>query len=234
MAAQVYLISFTISLSVPVFDTPFAFNRTYMTELIGSSKSVPRDIVLLPQFVPNRVVGINAPGPTSTQLVLANLRSTPQFADAVSGPLWGFTDEGNLVQQRVWGVEPRSRSDTDCLVRLSSEPVVIPLQKVAEYWYATVAVRTLTPEPSELIIELLNDDGGQGVARIPIPPGLERSYAGLQGSGKAIRVTPLSSAPICITDIVVGERFHDDDGQWIQDPSTLPTQSFVLDPARGL
>ncbi len=233
IAAQAYLISFSISLSVPVFDTPFALNRTYMTELIGSSKSVPRDVALLPQFVPNRVVGVNAPGPTSTQLVLANLQSTPRFVDSVSGPLWGFTEAGDLVQQRVWGVEPRSRSDADCVARISGEPVVIPLQERAEFWYATVAVGTLTQEPSELIIELLDDAQVDGVARVAIPAGLERSYAGLQGAGGAVRISATDSVPICITDVVVGERFHDDDGEWIQDPSTLPTQSFVLDPARA-
>lgn len=233
VAAQAYLISFSISLSVPVFETPFALNRAYMTELIDSSKSVPRDVALLPQFVPSRVVGINAPGPTSTQLVLASQRSTPQFVDSVSGPLWGFTDKGDLVQQRVWGVEPRLRSDSDCVARISGEPVVIPLQGRAEFWYATVAVGTLSPEPAELIIELLDEGQVDGVARLAIPAGLERSYAGLQGAGGAVRISTTGSDPVCITDVVVGERFHEEDGQWIQDPSTLPTQSFVLDPARA-
>ncbi len=232
IAAQAYLISFSISLSVPVFETPFALNRTYMTELIGSSKSVPRDAALLPQFVPNRVVGVNAPGPTSTQLVLANLPSTPRFVDSVSGPLWGFTEGGDLVQQRVWGVEPRSRSDADCVTRLRGEPVVIPLQERAELWYATVGVGALAPEPSELIIELLDNGQVDGVARMTIPAGLERTYSGLQGAGDALRISSTGSQSICVTDMVVGERFHVNDGEWIQDPSTLPTQSFGLDPAR--
>ncbi len=233
IAAQAYLVSFSISLSVPVFETPFALNRTYMTELIGSSKSLPRHVALLPQFVPNRVVGVNAPGPTSTQLVLANLRSTPRFVDSVSGPLWGFTEGGDLVQQRVWGVEARSRGDADCVARLNGEPVVITLRERAEFWYATVAVGTLAPRSSQLTIELLDEGQVDGVARMTIPAGLERTYAGLQGAGEAVRISSTGSVPICISDVIVGERFHEDDGKWIQDPSTLPTQSFALDPTRA-
>jgi len=229
LAAQVYLISFSMSLAVPVFETPFAFNRDYMQELIGSAKSVPEGATLLPQFVPSRVVGVNAPGPTSTQLVLANLRTSPDFANSVSGPLWGFTDRGDLVQQTVWGIEPLTRSDPDCVVRLGTEPIILPLRDRAEYWYATLALGTLAGEASDVFVELLDGADVRGSAVLQIGPGLGRAHAGLPGAGDSLRLTPLGSASsVCVTDVIVGERFHEMDGEWIQDPSTLPTQSFVL------
>lgn len=227
---QVYLVSFSISVFTPAFETPFALNRAYMTELIGSSKSVSPEVTLLPQFVPNRVVGINAPGPTSTQLVLANLPNSPSFGDSVSGPLWGFTQDGDLVEQVVMGALPEKREDPDCAVRLTEADVVVPLDSSAQYWYATVAVGTLTESGQTIQVELLKEGRPQGVARVNVPAGLQRTYAGLLGEGDSVRLTTTAGSPVCVTDLVVGERFHRSGDEWVQDPSSLPTQSFHLGP----
>lgn len=224
---QAYLVSFSVSLFTPVIETPFAINRAYMEPLIASAARVPSDVRLIPQFVPNRVVGVNAPGPTSTELVLASQPVTPGFADSVRGRLWGFTEEGELVEQSVWGVEARRQLDADCVTRLQGDSAIVPLRERAEYWYATLSLGTLAERDTVVRVELLNAGAVEGVAELAISPGLERTYAPLIGAGDALRVTPKDGTPVCVTDVVVGERFHWDDG-WVQDPSSLPTQSFKL------
>lgn len=227
---QIYLVSFSVSVFTPAFESPFALNRMYMEELIGSSKSIPVGTALLPQFVPNRVVGINAPGPTSTQLVLANQSSPPLFADSVTGVLWGFTDEGDLVEQTVWGVETAGATDQDCVARVTGDPVTLQLVQPAEYGYATIAIGTLAQSQVDLDIELMSDEAVVGSTVVAVAAGLNRSFSGLAGEGDSVRISPRGDALICITDIVVGERFHLQDGGWTQDGSSLPTQSFRLGP----
>lgn len=227
---QVYIVSFSVSLVTPVLETPLAFNRAYMEKLIASSRQVPADVRLIPQFVPNRVVGVNAPGPTSTELVLANQPSLPGFVDSVSGTLWGFTDEGELVEQSVWGVEARGAPGDACLAQVGSEAVVVDLRSSAEYFYATLSLGSIAERDAEVQVELLKDGVVDGAARFVVAPGLQRTFAPLPGAGDQVRVTVLGDDPVCVTDLIVGERFHWDEG-WIQDGSSLPTQSFVLAPS---
>lgn len=223
--AQVYLVSFSISLYTPVIESPFAFNRAYMERLIASAKGVPGDVVLVPQFVPSRVVGVNAPGPTSTELVLANQPSLPAFRDSVEGQLWGFTDDGEFVEQQVWGTEARIDQGVGCMT--SGESTTVSLAAIAEYWYATVSVGTIAEAPTALRVELLDGGTPQGVAQLEVSPGLRRTYAPLPGKGDELRFTAQGEGAVCVTDAIVGERFHWD-GEWKQDGSSLPTQSFVL------
>ncbi len=224
---QIYLVSFSVSVYTPVLDTPFAFNRAYMERLIAASHGVPSDIRLIPQYVPNRVVGINAPGPTSTELVLANQPKVPGFTDSVSGQLYGFTEEGEFVEQSVWGVEASSLPGDACVGNVQGEAVTIELDRPTQYWYATLSLGTIAERDTELLVQLLNGQSVQGGAVVVVQPGLRRTYAPLPGEGSSVRITPTGDSPVCITDLIVGERFHWD-GEWVQDPSSLPTQSFDL------
>jgi hypothetical protein len=224
---QVYIVSFSISLFTPVLETPLAFNRTYMERLIVSAQEVPSDVRLIPQFVPSRVVGVNAPGPTSTELVLANQSVVPGFVNSVSGTLWGFTEQGDLVEQSVWGVEARRPFGKECLAELRSSPVTLDLRSRAEYFYATLSMGSIAERDVELRVELLNDGAVDGAASFMIAPGLQRTFAPLPGAGDQVRLTAVGDDPVCVTDLIVGERFHWDEG-WVQDGSSLPTQSFDL------
>lgn len=228
LLAQAYIISFSFSVSVPAFETPFAFNRAYMEQLTVSASEVPSGVRLIPQFVPRQVVGVNAPGPTSTQLVLASQARTPAFADQVSGQLWGFTPEGKLAEQRVWGVSATAKESNGCVARLAGTPLTLPLDNEAQYWFATVSVGTLAQEKSGLRVELVKEGVTTGQASLMIPSGLQRTYAPLPGEGSSVRLVPQSAAPICVTDLTVGERFHQEGSSWVQDGSSLATQSFEL------
>jgi hypothetical protein len=224
---QVYIVSFSISLFTPVLETPLAFNRTYMERLIASAQKVPPDVRLIPQFVPSRVVGVNAPGPTSTELVLANQAVVPGFVNSVAGTLWGFTEQGDLVKQSVWGVEARRPFGKECVAELRSSPVTLDLKSRAEYFYATLSIGSIAERDVELRVELLNDGAVDGVANFVIAPGLQRTFAPLPGAGDQVRLTVVGNDAVCVTDVIVGERFHWDEG-WVQDGSSLPTQSFDL------
>lgn len=224
---QVYIVSFSVSLFTPVLETPLAFNRTYMERLLVSAQRVPPDVRLIPQFVPNRVVGVNAPGPTSTELVLANQAVTPGFANSVSGTLWGFSEKGDLVEQSVWGVEARGALGSTCVAQLRESPVTVDLRSRAEYFYATLSMGSIAEREVEVMIELLNDGAVDGVARVVVEPGLQRTFAPLPGAGDQVRLSAIGADPVCVTDLIVGERFHWDEG-WVQDGSSLPTQSFYL------
>jgi hypothetical protein len=224
---QAFLISFSVSALTPVFETPFGFNRTYMTTLIQSARQLPADVDVIPQFVPNGVVPVAAPGPTSTELVLASQVETPRFADSVSGDLWGFTEAGSLVKQAVFGVEARGRQGSDCVALVRDVPVAVRLKEETEYPYATLSLGTIAEQSVRVLVELLNDGEVKGSAEMSIEPGLKRAYAPLAGQGDALRFTALEDQPLCVTDAVVGERFHWQQG-WVQDGSSLPTQSFDL------
>ena len=226
---QAFLISFSITVQVPAFDTPFAANRAYMERLISSVERLGSGTVLLPQFVPNSVVGVNAPGPTSTQLVLASQRTPPEFANQVVGDLVGVNDRGEVVPEIVMGVSGLPGPDGECGTFVA-ESAVIPLERQAEYWFATISLGVLSDRDAAIKVELLSGGIAAGLADITVPRGLNRVYAPLPGSGDAVRVTVQSGYPLCVTDLTVGERFHDNDGSWKQDGSSLPVQSFDLSP----
>ena len=224
---QAFLVSFSVSALTPVFESPFAFNRVYMSTLIQSAQKVPADRSLIPQFVPNAVVPVAAPGPTSTELVLASRAETPTFADAVGGELWGFTEDGRMVKQAVFGVEASGEPGEECVALITGEATTVRLKKPSEYPFATLSLGSIVENATRVQVEIL--DGGQveGSVELTISPGLQRTYSVFPGRGDSLRFSPLDDQPLCITDAVVGERFHWD-ARWVQDGSSLPTQSFDL------
>ena len=224
---QAFVISFSISALTPIFETPFAFNRVYVENLVASAQQVPEGLALIPQVAPNAVVPVAAPGPTSTELVLASQPTSPEFVDSLSGDLWGFTGEGSLVKQVVFGVEAVARPGEECLSLVRDQPVVVRLQKPTEYPFATLSVGTIAERESALRVDLLEEGEVSGSAVVTVLPGLQRSYAPLSGQGDSLRLVSEESQLICVTDAVVGERFHWD-ARWVQDGSSVPTQSFDL------
>lgn len=224
---QAFLVSFSISALTPIFESPFAFNRVYMTNLIQSAQKVPADRSLIPQFAPNAVVPVAAPGPTSTQLVLASQAESPTFVNSVSGELWGFTEDGRLVKQAVFGVEASGEPGEECVALISGETTVVRLKKRSEYPFATLSLGSIVESATRLKVEVVNGGKVEGSVELTIPPGLQRTYSALPGQGDSLRFTPLDDQPLCVTDAVVGERFHWD-ARWVQDGSSLPTQSFDL------
>ena len=224
---QAFLVSFSISALTPIFESPFAFNRAYMTKLIQSAQQVPADRSLIPQFAPNAVVPVAAPGPTSTELVLASQAKTPTFADAVTGELWGFTEDGRLVKQAVFGVEASGTPGEECVALISGDATTVRLKKQSEYPFATLSLGSIVESATRLQVEILDGGNVEGSVELTISPGLQRTYSILPGQGDSLRFTPLDDQPLCVTDAVVGERFHWD-ARWVQDGSSLPTQSFDL------
>ena len=224
---QAFLVSFSVSALTPIFESPFAFNRAYMTKLIQSAQQVPADRSLIPQFAPNAVVPVAAPGPTSTELVLASQAKTPTFADAVTGELWGFTEDGRLVKQAVFGVEASGKPGEECVALISGDATTVRLKKQSEYPFATLSLGSIVESATRLQVEILDGGNVEGSVELTISPGLQRTYSILPGQGDSLRFTPLDDQPLCVTDAVVGERFHWD-ARWVQDGSSLPTQSFDL------
>ena len=224
---QAFLVSFSVSALTPIFESPFAFNRVYMTNLIRSAEKVPADRSLIPQFAPNAVVPVAAPGPTSTELVLASQAESPTFASAVGGELWGFTEDGRLVKQAVFGVEASGKPGEECVALITGEAATVRLKKPSEYPFATLSLGSIAESATRLQVEILDRGRVEGSVELTISPGLQRTYSVFPGQGDSLRFTPLSDQPLCITDAVVGERFHWD-ARWVQDGSSLPTQSFDL------
>lgn len=224
---QAFLVSFSVSALTPIFESPFAFNRVYMANLIQSSQQVPADRILIPQFVPNAVVPVAAPGPTSTELVLASQPETPSFANSVAGELWGFTEDGRLVKQAVFGVEAWGSPGEECIALVSGEATSVRLKKQSDYPFATLSVGSIVESATMVQVEILDGGKVEGTVELTIPPGLQRTYSVLAGQGDTLRFTPSDDQPLCVTDAVVGERFHWD-ARWVQDGSSLPTQSFEL------
>lgn len=224
---QAFLVSFSISALTPIFESPFAFNKAYMANLISSSRGVPSGMSVIPQFVPNSVVPVAAPGPTSTELVLASREESPRFADSVSGEIWGFTDDGRFVKQAVFGTETVRKPGEECVALTRGEAVLVPLKREADYPYATLSLGSIVEQSARVRVDILARGAVQGGTDLIIEPGLTRTFASLGGQGDSLRISPEDEQLLCITDAVVGERFHWDEG-WVQDPSSLPTQSFSL------
>lgn len=227
LVMQAFLVSFSISAITPIFESPFAFNRVYMANLIQSAQQVPASRSLIPQFAPNAVVPVAAPGPTSTELVLASQATSPTFTDAVAGELWGFTEDGRLVKQAVFGVEASGKPGEQCVALISGEATMVRLKRQSEYPFATLSLGSIVQGAAQLRVEILDRGKVQGSVDLSILPGLQRTYSILPGQGDSLRLTPVDDQPICVTDAVVGERFHWD-ARWVQDGSSLPTQSFDL------
>jgi hypothetical protein len=227
LVMQAFLVSFSISALTPIFESPFGFNRAYMANMQQSIQRIPVGVSLIPQFAPNSVVPVAAPGPTSTELVLASLPETPDFANSVSGDLWGFTEQGRLVKQAVFGVEASRRAGNDCAALLTGKPQTLSLKRDAEFPYATLSLGSIAEGPIQVRVEIMDRGQATGAAEVTVASGLQRTYAYLPGRGDSLRLTPQASQPLCITDAIVGERYHWDEG-WVQDGSSLPTQSFDL------
>lgn len=224
---QAFIVSFSVSALTPIFESPFAFNKAYMETLLRNAEGVPAGVTLIPQFVPNAVVPVAAPGPTSTQLVLASQTHSPRFADSVSGDLWGFTGDGRLVKQAVLGVEAVGRPRAECVALVKDEPIDVRLEKRIEYPFPTLSVGTIMETGTRLRVELVDDTGVVSSSEFDVDAGLRRTFSALPGQGESLRFTSLAGRLVCVTDAIVGERFHREDG-WVQDGSSLPTQSFDL------
>ena len=227
LVMQAFLVSFSISAITPIFESPFALNRVYMANLIQSAQQVPASRSLIPQFAPNAVVPVAAPGPTSTELVLASQATSPTFTDAVAGELWGFTEDGRLVKQAVFGVEASGKPGEQCVALISGEATTVRLKRQSEYPFATLSLGSIVQDAAQLRVEILDGGEVKGSVDLSILPGLQRTYSILPGQGDSLRLTPVDDQPICVTDAVVGERFHWD-ARWVQDGSSLPIQSFDL------
>ena len=224
---QVFLVSFSVSALTPIFETPFAFNRAYMANAIQGAQQIPAGVQLLPQFVPNGVVPVAAPGPNSTQLVLASQAEAPDFADSVTGDLWGFTEAGRLVEQAVFGAETRAKPGDECVALVRGESVTVRLRKDVDFPHGTLSLGTIVERPARVRVELMEGNKSIGSAELTVEPGLKRTYAPLAGQGDSLRFTAVGDQLLCVTDAIVGERFHWD-GRWVQDGSSLPTQTFDL------
>lgn len=224
---QAFLVSFSVSALTPIFETPFGFNRTYMANLTTAATQVPDGLSLIPQFVPNAVVPVAAPGPTSTQLVLASQESLPTFVDSVEGEIWGFAGDGRLVKQAVFGAEVVGARGSECVALLTTEAQTVRLKKQSESDFGTLSLGTIAEDASAVRVELLSRGEVASSVELGIDSGLRRTYGLLSGQGDSLRITPLDGRPVCVTDAVLGERFHWDGG-WVQDGSSLPTQTFDL------
>lgn len=225
---QVFLVAATFSASVPVFENPTIPNRAYV-ESASAALASSGGRELLPQMVPGYVIGSAfAPAPPSTQVVFGPRPYSVPFVSQVDQKLWGLTEAGRLVQQRVEGIRSWPGPNGACGTAIVGLPVRMPLAGNVDFAYSTVDLGTLSQETARVRLELLAGSTVAGSAEVTVRPGLRRTFLGLGGYGDAVRVVPLTDGHFCVTDVIVGQRVHDEGGRTVRDPVTAPLYDYSL------
>jgi hypothetical protein len=131
------------------------------------------------------------------------------------------------VNQVVFGVEAVGSPQDECVALVRDEPQDVRLKRNVDYPLPTLSLGTLMEQDTRVRVELLDDETVVSSVELNIGSGLQRTFASMTGPGDELRVTSLAGRLVCVTDATLGERFHWEDG-WVQDGSSLPTQSFSL------
>jgi hypothetical protein len=231
---QAYALSFSVTLVAPVLHNPRNSIRAFVEPRVAAAQALGTDAELIPQYVPSLVIGEwAAPEPPTTQVVVGISPGTPRWVTATSGPLRGFTPDGTLVDEFVYGARAKPGPNGACGYAVLGGTRRIPLEVLTTYGSSTVNLGVLGQEEHPVTVDLLHQGAVVKSIDVVVPAGLKRLFFPLIGVGDALRITPRDGGRFCVTDLVIGERAHTAaNGTIVYDAPSEPAVDYRL-PAGG-
>lgn len=228
---QLYAISFSLSLIQPVQHNPRNTIRAWIEPRIASAQQAGPGTEMIPQYVPNEVIGEwAAPTPPTTQVALGISPGTPRWVTWTSDRLVGFAADGSIVDEFVYGARAKPGPNGACGYAVNGGTRVVPLQTITTYGSSTVNLGTLGQAAHPVTVELLSNGKPVKSIEVVVPAGLKRLYFPLIGVGDALRINPHDRGVFCVTDLVIGERAHRTrDGAIVYDAPSGVAVDFSLD-----